>query len=122
MARAPKTGAKPYYFADGGSYTGEYVKDTVVGNAPSAAAAGPWGNSKGFFWEVFAPDVAGIKQEERVNPSGAPGELEPQAPLTGIDLFATHTPGTPPITLRGAFMFTLKLKVYITDPSAAPAH
>jgi hypothetical protein len=95
----------------------------------------PWGNNKGPFWEMFVPDMIGVKLEAPPVPGGgvqnfgvvpALGDIEP------LDLVATRANPKDPkkVTMNNTFTFTFKFKAHIKDdfkdapavpPASAPA-
>jgi hypothetical protein len=149
MARAPEKGTKPYYFVVPTAQPGGHpIKDSAApaggggmgfGGAPvqfgggggggatgAAASDRPWGNVKGPYWDVFVPDLVGLKPVTAPTGAlgmgmGAPAPTIPE--LGAIDLVATRAGPVPsPKNIAGAYTFVLKVRVHIRNdvkPAAA---
>jgi hypothetical protein len=133
LTAAPMSGKKPYYLVDSDKemkYDGADL--TPPAGAGAAAVHGPWGGgTHGPFWDVFVPDMIGLKPAA-ATPAGGPGFMPPGMvpgmipggqidqfsdvdamfrPLAGATTAPAAASGTPKIT--GAYMFTMMFKAHV---------
>jgi hypothetical protein len=119
LGRAKKEGTKPYYFKAGENESGFPVVQSVQGGA---AGTSVWGGTKGTpFWDVFAPEITGIKMEEKPGAVGGTMDVVPLQQLPQVDLFSPRNASGEVPSLVGAYIFTRQIKVYIKDAPATPA-
>jgi type IV pilus assembly protein PilM len=128
MAKAPHTNknTKPYYFLpDEASFTGQTIMPPAVAAAPGAptGVTGPWGSAgtKGPFWDLFVPALAGVKAPPTppAGTVGGGGLGGLNAGMTGVnrDLGPIDAYSPPdengPKMMYNAFQFTFTFKVHV---------
>ena len=145
MTRASDKGTKPYYFVVPKEQPGGHeIKGSAApagggmgfggspggfggggggGAAGAAASDRPWGNAKGPYWDVFVPDLVGLKPVAApagaigLGGMGGMGGTAPTIPeLPPVDLVATRAGPVPtPKNIAGAWSFVVKVRVHIRN-------
>jgi len=111
-----------------GVMAGMGIGQPQPGGATSGGFTLPWGITGGPYWDVFIPEMMGVKHNDPL-PGGGPmgggvmGSLVDPTKKPGIDPDVPGKPeiGQEPGTLHNYTSFVIHLRVNLKDASAAPA-